>query len=139
MAWHVAKRFLTVLILLPAYSYPSSAKDVAAGRFSPHCDGASFYLSKVPGLPGQTLILNIRQYALSWWQYRPQESWVDAYAERCANREKCEQAVHARIWLNKVGPKDKHASGKYDVDFGREHLNGSFSVKYRYDKGWICE
>jgi hypothetical protein len=37
----------------------------ASGRFSPHCDGASFYLTKVDGLSSQQkLNLNVR-YALS--------------------------------------------------------------------------
>jgi hypothetical protein len=115
-----------------------AAKD-AAGWFSPHCDGASFYLSKVDGLPSkQKLNLNMRQH-FSWWNYRPQEVWEDVYAERCSAAGKCEAATHARIWLDKGDPKDKHVSGKYDVDFGGQHLAGNFLVKYRNDKTWLCE
>jgi hypothetical protein len=129
-----------VFLLLVGFCSPGALAANASGRFSPHCDGASFYLSKVDGLPiGQTLVLNIRQFNMSWWTYRPQEVWTDVYAARCSPARKCEVASHARVWLNKVGPKDKHASGKYEVEFGGQHLAGEFSVKYHNDKTWICE
>ena len=74
-----------------------AAKD-ASGWFSPHCDGASFYLFKVEGLPSkQKINLNLRQH-FSWWNYRPQEVWEDVYAERCTSIGKCEAATHARIF-----------------------------------------
>jgi hypothetical protein len=112
----------------------------ASGRFSPHCDGASFYLSQVDGLSGaQKLILNMSHYALSWWIYRPQEVWEDVHAARCTSAGQCEAATHARIWLDKGKPDDKRVSGKYEVDFGGQHLEGKFLVKYRKDKTWRCE
>jgi len=77
-------------------------------------------------------------YALPWWNYRPQEVWEDVSAERCFSTGKCEAATHARIWLDKGDAKDKHVSGKYDVDFGGQHLEGKFLVKYR-KQDWICE
>jgi hypothetical protein len=58
-------------------------------------------------------------------------------AERCVSAGKCEAATHARIWLDKVGPNDKTVSGKYDVEFGGEHLKGTFALKYR-TQDWIC-
>lgn len=128
------------LVLIQISSATASATKNASGWFSPHCDGASFYFSKVDGLPlGQTLVLNIRQYNMSWWLYRPQEVWVEVSAERCISAGKCEAASHARIWLSKVGPKDKRVSGKYEVDSGGQQLTGEFLVKYRKDKTWICE
>jgi hypothetical protein len=112
----------------------------ASGRFSPHCDGASFYLTKVDGLSsGQSLVLTMRHSNISWRLYRPQETWENVYAERCASTGRCEAATRARIWLNKVGPKDKRVSGKYEVDFPGQQLAGQFLVKYRRDKTWICE
>jgi hypothetical protein len=85
----------------------------ASGWFSPHCDGASFYFSKVDGLSSeQNLNLNMRHYALSWWNYRPREVWEDVYAERCVSAGKCEAATRARIWLGKGAPNDKRVSGK---------------------------
>lgn len=132
-----------ILLTLGLQSYPSTllAAKAASGSFSPHCDGASFYLSKVDGLPsGQQLNLNMRHHALSWWNYRPQEVWEEVFAERCFSAEKCEVATHARIWLDKGNPNDKHVLGKYDVDFGEEHLEGKFFVKYRKEKTiWLCE
>jgi hypothetical protein len=116
-----------------------SASKNASGWFSPHCDGASFYLSKVDGLPfEQTLVLNIQSH-MSWGLYRPQEVWVDVYGARCVSAGKCEAASHARIWLNKVGPKDKRVSSKYEVDLGGQQLAGEFVAKYRKDKTWLCE
>lgn len=111
-----------------------------SGWFSPHCDGASFYLSKVDGLPsGQKLNLNMRHYALSWWNYRRQEVWEDVYAERYFSAGKYEVAIHARIWLDKGDAKDKRVSVKYDVDFGGQHLEGKFLVKYRSKNGFVNE
>jgi hypothetical protein len=86
----------------------------------------------------QKLNLNMR-HNLSWWIYRPQEVWEDVYAERCTSAGKCEVATHARIWLDKGRPTDKSISGKYEVDFGEQHLRGNFLVKYREDKTWRCE
>jgi hypothetical protein len=102
---------------------------------------ASFYLSKVDGLSSeQQLILNMRHYALSWWNYRPQEVWEDVYAERCLSAGKCQSATHARIWLSKGGSRDKRVSGKYEVDFGGQHLSEKFLVKYRKERAaYICE
>jgi hypothetical protein len=130
---------LLALVLLPCSTALSASKG-ASGRFSPHCDGASFYLSNVDGLPpNQRLILNMRHYALPWWVYRPQEVWEDVYAEICGSRGKCESAKHARIWLDKANPSDRRVSGKYEVDFSSQNLAGQFLTKYRADKHYICE
>jgi hypothetical protein len=111
----------------------------ASGWFSPHCDGASFYLSDVDGLSsGEKLNLNLRQQ-FPWNAQRPQETWEHVFAERCSPKRKCESAARARIWLDKRNPNDKRASGKYDVEFGALHLAGQFHLKYRKDKKWICE
>jgi hypothetical protein len=128
-----------VAVLLQACPLTLLAAKAASGRFSPHCDGASFYLSKIDGLPSEQKInLNLRQH-FSWWNYRPQEVWEDVYAERCTPLGKCEAASHARIWLDKAGPKDKRVSGKYELDLGGQHLEGNFLLKYRNDKAWLCE
>ena len=63
--------------------------------------------------------------------YRPQERWEDVFSERCSSAAKCEAATHARIWLDKGNVKDKRVSGKHDVDFNGQHLEGTFLVKYR--------
>lgn len=129
-----------LVVLLQAYPSTLFAAKNAAGWFSPHCDGASFYLSKVDGIPSeQKLNMNMR-YSLPWWNYRPQEVWEDVYAERCISAEKCDVATHARIWLDKGNPNDKRISGRYEVDFGGQHLAGQFLVKYRKEKTlWLCE
>jgi hypothetical protein len=59
-----------------------------------------------------------------------------AFAEGCSSAGKCEPATHARIWLDE-GAKDKRVSGKYDVDFGAQYLDGTLLVKYR-KQDWIC-
>src|SRR5438552_9797306 len=126
-------------LLLQVSPSMSLAAHNASGLFSPLCDGALFYLSKVDGLPpGQKLNLRMYHHALPWWNYRPQEVWEDVYAERCLSPGKCETATHARIWLDKGDPKDKRVSGKYEVDFGGQHLEGKFLVKYRKQDS-ICE
>jgi hypothetical protein len=115
------------------------AANSASGWFSPPCDGASFFLIKVDGLPaGQKLNMTMRHYAPSWRSYRPQELWEDVYAERCSSAAKCAAATHARIWLDKGNVKDKRVSGKYGVDFGGQHLEGTFLVTYR-KQDRICE
>jgi hypothetical protein len=86
-----------VAVLLQACPSTLLAASDASGRFSPHCDGASFYLSQVDGLSSdQKLNLNMR-HNLSWSIYRPQEVWEDVYAERCTSARQCEAATHARI------------------------------------------
>lgn len=111
----------------------------ASGIFSPHCDGASFFLSKLNGLSGdEELRLDLRQN-FDWSTFRPEEVWADVYAARCPHVGECESATHARIWLEKTTPQAKHVSGKYEVDFGAEHLTGRFHAKYRRDKNYICE
>jgi hypothetical protein len=80
---------------------------------------------------GQKLNMTMRHCALPWWNYRPQELWEHVHSERCSSAAKCEAATHARIWLDKGNVKFKRVSGKYDVDFGGQHLEGTFLVKYR--------
>ena len=133
-------QLVSVAVLLQACPSTLLAAKDASGRFSPHCDGASFYLSKVDGLSSeQKLNLNMQHYALPWWIYRPQEVWEDVYSERCTSAGQCEAATRALIWLDKGKPNDKRVSGKYELDFGRQHLAGKFLVKYRNDKTWRCE
>jgi hypothetical protein len=128
-----------VVLMLHMCAANLSAARSASGRFSPHCDGASFYLLDVDGLSGdEELRLNLRQN-LDWSMYRPEEVWADVYAARCPHVGDCESATRARIWLEKTTPKDKHVTGKYEVDFGAMHLTGTFHAKYRKDKNYICE
>lgn len=135
----VSFRFVLMLLMVNTCVADLFAAKHASGRFSPHCDGASFFLSQVHGLSGdEELRLNLRQN-FNWSVYRPEEVWADVYAARCPRNEKCEEATHARIWLEKTNPNDKHVSGKYEVDFGAKHLEGPFRAKYREDKNYICE
>jgi hypothetical protein len=132
-------RLFVFQFLVPTCGAMLWATSGASGWYSPHCDGASFYLSTVDGLASdQKLNLNLRQRH-TWWSYRPQEIWEDVYAERCTSEGKCEPATQARIWLDKGSPNDRRVSGKYEVDFGAQHLSGRFVTKYRKGKGWICE
>ncbi len=137
----VVLRFvLLTLVLLPC-STALSASKTASGEFSPHCDGASFYLSNVDGLsPKQKLILKMYHYALPWWVYRPQKVWEDVDGEICGSRGKCESVTHARIWLDKGNASDSHVSGKYEVEFNSKHLAGQFFTKYlEEDERYRCE
>ena len=110
-----------------------SAAQNATGWFSPLCDGASFYLTKVNGLPpGQRLNLRIPQNGLSWENRGDlREVWEEVHAERCFSAANCEAATHARVWLDKGKARDKRVSGRYDIYFGEEHLEGRFLLKYR--------
>lgn len=135
----VSFRFALVLLLVHTCVSDLYAAKHTSGTFSPHCDGASFYLSHVDGLlAGEELRLNLRQN-FNWSMYRPEQAWVDVYGARCPRLGKCEPATRARIWLEKTNRNDKHVSGKYQVDFGAKHLEGSFRAKYREDKNYICE
>ena len=105
-------RFSLVVLMLQTCAANLSAARYASGRFSPHCDGASFYLSNVDGLSGEEEVrLNLRQ-SFDWSMYRSEEVWAEVYAARCPHIGNCESATHARIWLEKTTPKDKHVSGK---------------------------
>jgi hypothetical protein len=121
-------------LLFQTYQSTLSAAQNATGWFSPQCDGASLYLSKVNGLPpGQKLNLMMIHNGLSWEIRRLHEGdfWEDVYAERCFSAGKCEAATHAKIWLDKGKAKDKHVSGRYDVYIGGQHFEGQFLLKYR--------
>jgi hypothetical protein len=85
---HDSTRFSThfhfFALLLQLYPSALLAANKATGWFSPHCDGASFFLVNVEGLPReQKLNMTMRHYALSWEAYRPQETWEPVHAERC--------------------------------------------------------
>jgi hypothetical protein len=140
---HLLKAVKALLFVLALQSCPSVMSEAkpASGRFTPHCQGAFFFLAKVDGL-GSEQKLNLyfppRGLNLVWGM--AQEHWEDVAAEQCTTSGKCEQATQAKIWLNKSDPYDKHVSGKYDVTFKGQHLEGTFRVKFLKEKGaWICE
>jgi hypothetical protein len=135
------KTVITLLFVLQLCPSVMLAAKPASGRYTPHCQGAFFFLTKVDGL-GSQQTLNLYSFArgLSFTWQAAQEAWEDVTAERCTASGSCEQATRAKIWLDRSNPSDKQVSGKYDVTFQGQHLEGKFRVKYLKEKGaWICE
>lgn len=115
-----------------------AAAKTATGHFTYVCRRAAFFLTKVDGLdPKEKLTLSLSHYGPVGWE-TAQEDWEDVAAERCGTDGKCERAIQAKIWLNKSNPDDKRVSGKYDVNFQGQHVEGTFVVKYRKIET-VCE
>ena len=68
------------------------------------------------------------------------DDWLVAEGKRCSNVGKCEEASRAKIRLNEMKGSMKHVLGEYALDFGSQHLEGQFVVKYRkHNPPPICE
>ncbi len=103
---------------------PNSSAAGGSGRFVPECNGVTFYLTKVEEL---------KVYAdlAPWWVLQSEKKWKDVSGERRSPGGKSERATNPRIWLGEGGKNSSHISGKYQVDFGGQHLEGQFVAKYR--------
>ncbi len=126
--------FLIVVMLHVGHSV-SLAQD-AKGWFVEDCRGAFFHVGRIAGLPGdqEPFLWMERKFPLSEYL----EGWWPALV--CFGPGKCDDGVQAKIWFKEEKKNLKRLSGRYAVDFGDRHLEGSFKVKYRNNKNpGICE
>jgi hypothetical protein len=113
------------------------------------CCGTSFHLRVLhkggkKGIPEKEIILYLEQgcpghISLS---YLVSADWAEVGAKLCdVGSSRCDRATSAKIRLESVSHKGKHASGSYSVDFpSTGHEEGRFTVKYRHEgPTLICE
>jgi len=119
------------------------------GTMDEGCCGTSFHLrvlhkGEKKGIPEKEIILYLHQgcpghISLS---YLVSARWVEVEAKLCdVGSSECEHATAAKIRLESVSHKGKHASGGYSVDFlSAGHQEGRFTVKYHHEGPIpICE
>jgi hypothetical protein len=68
---------------------------------------------------------------IDWRVYTPQQTWRKTVGKRCSGVAKCELATSARIWIENEDADGKYVSGKYEVAFGEQHLQGQFVAKFK--------
>jgi hypothetical protein len=132
-------RFVLIALLFQASSASAFAAD-GEGYFQEDCSGTTIHITKIDDAHhGQQLIFRLSS-SLPIRLYMTEAHVWNAEAKRCSADGKCEEASHARVWVNEEKGKNKHISGKYEVDFSGQHLEGPFVVKYRkYKPLPICE
>lgn len=113
----------------------------AQGWFEDDCSGATLNLTKfAQASAGQAFVLRWSGSHIPL-ELLAGEGWVRVEGKRCASTGKCEEATQTKIWIADEKRGGKRISGKYAVDFGGQHLEEQFVVKYRKHKGppYICE
>jgi hypothetical protein len=127
-------RFVLIAFLLQGSSTSAFAAD-NKGYFQDDCDGTTIHITKIDG---QQLVLQLSAHGpLFFWYYSEESRWWDAEGKLCSIDGKCEEATHARVWLNEEKGMNKRISGKYKVDLNGQHLEGQFVVKNRKHKPCI--
>jgi hypothetical protein len=130
--------FALVFLTLFAASPLAFAAD-AKGWYDPCCDGATLYLTALPGQqPGREFIVRVPTHGLGFNDYLAGPDWWTATAQNCSETGECVEATKASLQFQKMG--GKHVSGTYQIDFEGQHFEGQYRVKYRHKgKPCICE
>lgn len=128
-------RFVLIALLLQASAASAFAAD-GKGYFQDDCDGTTIHITKSNGSHGdQQLALRLNAHGpLFFWYYSEESRWWDAEGKRCSVDGKCEEATHARVWVNYANGMDKRISGKYEVDLNGQHVEGRFIVLNRFHR-----
>lgn len=132
-------RFALIAALLHAGASMSFA--AAQGWFEDDCSGATLNITKfAQASGGQVLVLRWNSSHIPV-ALLAGEGWLDVKGKRCASTSTCEEAIETKISITDVKRSGKRISGKYAADFGGQHLEEQFVVKYRKHKGppFICE
>ena len=132
----VCLRFALVVLILQV---GSSTPVVADNKdwFDRDCSGTTFHLAKSDDR--EQLVFRLSLGNLPFVPELLAEEWLDVAGQRCRGDGKCEGSTHARVWLVKQKG-IKRVSGKYEADFGGQHLEGQFLATYRKHKPTlICE
>jgi hypothetical protein len=131
-----------VLILLFSGAGSLNASEKRCS-FTPECDGGvTFHLVGVDGLkPKEELVLMSQGGGpVDWRVYLPEKAWKEVVVERCSGPRKCEMATNAKIWIEDEHTNEKSVSGRYEVAFGEQHLQGQFLTTFAKHKPTIyCE
>jgi hypothetical protein len=133
-------RFLLIACVLQASHSISAAAD-SKGWFEEDCSGTTFQIAKFAGAsPGQYLVLRLSSGTLLATSLFEGAGWLNVEGKRCSGVDKCEDATQAKIWLSETKGSTKRVLGKYAAEFGGQHVEGQFRVKYRRkNPPAICE
>jgi hypothetical protein len=134
----ICASFLFVALLL--HGNPLlAAPDHDTGWFQWICDGAEFNITNIHYLPGHQIIFRLP----SVHPIEPRElptGTVVWMGKLCTSDTKCEDASKAELRLDEFSKNRKQVSGKYSLDVGSQHLEGSFVLKYQihHVKAYVC-
>ena len=133
-----------ILIALISCTAPSLLFATGSkGWVEEDCSGATFHIIKANASAGQELVLRLHTAGVplgAYLQGIQGDDWLVAQGKRCSNVGKCEEASLTKIRLNVMKGSMKHVSGGYALDFGGQHLEGQFVVKYqKHNPPPICE
>ena len=132
--------FLFVSLLLhgnPLLAVPEND----TGYFQWVCNGAEFAVTKIQDLPGHQIFLNLEAVGrIDPRELPPGGGWMSVHGMLCTSKTKCETAGKAELRLDEFSKNHKQVSGKYRLDVGSQHLEGSFLLKFQihHDKAYIC-
>ena len=131
--------FLLVVLLLhgnPLLAAPNHD----TGWFQWVCDGAEFKIANIHHLPGHQIIFRLPGTA----PIDPRElppGMVASIGKLCTSDTQCENTSKAEFWLDEFSKNHKQVSGRYKLDVGSQHLEGTFVLKFKlhHMQPYICE
>lgn len=132
--------FLLVALLLhgnPLLAVPEHD----TGYFQWVCNGAQFAVTKMRDFPSHQVFLNLEAVGpIDPRELSQGSGWISVSDVLCTSKTKCESATQAKLQLDEFGKNHKQISGKYSLDVGSQHLEGSFVLKFQihHDKAYVC-
>ena len=126
------RELAALVVVLITSVKPAFASD-AKGWYEGCCNTVDFHIVEFKGrAPGEEL--RVRMHSGGYLQLMAYpDLWCSEVAtikgQRCNRAEKCEDGTRADIQVLKATK--RRISGKYIVDFNRQHFEGQFSAKYR--------
>jgi hypothetical protein len=138
--------WLSLVALLFAISPMASPGHNATGQYDIYCDGVGFFLTNIDGVPapGKLLLFSYMSTPGGTFggRYIGQGNWTYAFVYRdgCIPDGKCEKMADGKVWIDEWdtptagAPVPKRISGKYEIDFMGEHLEGNFAAKQHLSK-----
>src|ERR1700722_14317419 len=132
---HALLRFLLIALMVQAIPSASLAADAKGlGRRRRHRQHISPGQNRRDSCqPGDCSAAELRfrhPLALCMTEADPYE----VQGKRCSVDGQCEEAIAAKVWLNKGNGRIRRLSRRYTVDFSGQHLGREFMVNYRKNK-----
>ena len=137
VALKVALGFAIIAFAVQSSAPPVTAS-VSKGWVEQGCSEAIFHITNYDhSSNGQELVFRMGTernpiWAWIWYGGAPEYAYP-ADAQRCPRVGNCEEGTQANLWFKKK-KSTTHFWGRYAVDFGGQHLEGEFVVKYRQMK-----
>ncbi len=131
--------FLLVAVLLhgnPLLAAPGHD----TGWFQWVCTGEEFKITKIPHMPGHQIIF----FLTIGSPIDPKNllpGMVASVGKLCTSDTQCENTSKAEFWLDEFSKNHEQVLGKYKLDVGSQHLEGTFVLKFKlhHEQPYICE